>query len=153
MAVSPEFVSFLQVLTPIIVAAIGLRSEWNSKKNEKLKRLEQQEKEQERADLDKKFDELHSQLSQILTDTKEIHTQIASLKTQNELQDRAIKSLGITNRINGQYTHELAQLVTVLAEGMRDQHLDGNITRAIDAYRKFESTTLGSVLTGDQSIS
>ena len=53
------------------------------------------------------------------------------------------------NRLNGQYTHELAQLVMVLAEGLRDQHLDGNITRAVEKYRKFEADALGSIVTGE----
>ena len=65
----------------------------------------------------------------------------------NELR-RTIRHIMKMNRLNGQYTHELAQLVIVLAEGVRDQHLDGNITRAITKYRHFESTALGDYITG-----
>lgn len=148
-----ELTNLLSVLTPLILGIIGLRAEWSSKKAAKLKQLEQQEREREKTELNEKFDKLNSRLDQILADTGGIHLEIEALKAQNQSQDSAIQTIALTNRINGQYTHELAQLVTILAEGMRDQHLDGNVTRAIDAYRKFEARALGSMLLGRQEIS
>ena len=76
---------------------------------------------------------------------------IEELKHHDIEQDRMIRNIANTNRLNGQCTYELAQLVMVLSEGMRDQHLDGNITRAIDNYKKFENKTLGMLLTGEHN--
>ena len=74
------------------------------------------------------------------------------LSDHNVVQYEAIRSLNRSTRLNGQYVHELAQLVMVLSEGMRDQHLDGNITRAINDYRKFEADALNSLLTGGANL-
>ena len=78
-------------------------------------------------------------------------SRIEELQKHNDEQDEAIATLSQATRMNGQYVHELAQLVMVLSEGMRDQHLDGNITKAINRYRKFESDTLNQFLTGNKS--
>lgn len=53
-----------------------------------------------------------------------------------------------SNRVNGRCTHELATLVMALSEGLRDNHLDGNITAAVNRYKRFESDTLGQIMIG-----
>lgn len=39
---------------------------------------------------------------------------------------------------NMQHTRQLGHLIMTLAEGLRDQHLDGSLTRAVNEFRRFE---------------
>lgn len=140
------------VVTPLLIAIVGIYAEFNRRKASKLKKLEEESKARKEADEEKKFDDINASIKEVADDLKEVKQEMSILKEQNEIQDKSIRAVVSTNQINGRCTYELAQLVMTLSEGMRDQHLDGNITRAIDQYRRFESGTLGSFLTGKNPL-
>lgn len=140
------------VVTPLLIAIVGIYAEFNRRKASKLKKLEEESKARKEADEKKKFDDINASIKEVADDLKEVKQEMSILKEQNEIQDKSIRAVVSTNQINGRCTYELAQLVMTLSEGMRDQHLDGNITRAIDQYRRFESGTLGSFLTGKNPL-
>ena len=140
------------VVTPLLIAIVGIYAEFNRRKASKLKKLEEESKARKEADEKKKFDDINDSIKEVADDLKEVKREMGILKEQNEIQDKSIRAVVSTNQINGRCTYELAQLVMTLSEGMRDQHLDGNITRAIDQYRRFESGTLGSFLTGKNPL-
>lgn len=140
------------VVTPLLIAIVGIYAEFNRRKASKLKKLEEESKARKEADEEKKFDDINASIKEVADDLKEVKREMSILKEQNEIQDKSIRAVVSTNQINGRCTYELAQLVMTLSEGMRDQHLDGNITRAIDQYRRFESGTLGSFLTGKNPL-
>ena len=140
------------VVTPLLIAIVGIYAEFNRRKANKLKKLEEESKARKEADEKKKFDDINASIKEVADDLKEVKQEMSILKEQNEIQDKSIRAVVSTNQINGRCTYELAQLVMTLSEGMRDQHLDGNITRAIDQYRRFESGTLGSFLTGKNPL-
>lgn len=140
------------VVTPLLIAIVGIYVEFNRRKASKLKKLEEESKARKEADEKKKFDDINDSIKEVADDLKEVKREMGILKEQNEIQDKSIRAVVSTNQINGRCTYELAQLVMTLSEGMRDQHLDGNITRAIDQYRRFESGTLGSFLTGKNPL-
>lgn len=136
------------IASPIIVAFIAARSEITAKNNKKLQDLEKKEKQREKDEQQARFDTIDKNITEISANLKTISEDLRSISEHNESQDMSIQSLNKMMRINGQYIHELAQLVTVLSEGMRDQHLDGNITKAVSNYRKFETRALSHLLTG-----
>ena len=140
------------VVTPILIAIAGIYAEFNRRKANKLKKLEEEVKARKEADDKKKIDDINNAIKEVADGLKEVKDEMDILKEQNDIQDKSIRAVVSTNQINGRCTYELAQLVMTLSEGMRDQHLDGNITRAIDQYRKFESGTLGSFLTGKNPL-
>lgn len=140
------------IVTPLLIAIVGIYAEFNRRKASKLKKLEEESKARKEADEKKKFDDINDSIKEVADDLKEVKREMGILKEQNEIQDKSIRAVVSTNQINGRCTYELAQLVMTLSEGMRDQHLDGNITRAIDQYRRFESGTLGSFLTGKNPL-
>ena len=143
-----------ELVTAIILAIAG----WIL--NRKLKKYEEKRERERAAEIEladmkrEKYEkEVFEHLKTIDTSVVELKSTVNSLSSgikdlqiHDKEQDRIIRNIARTNRLNGQCTYELAQLVMVLSEGMRDQHLDGNITRAIDTYRKFESTTLKDAL-------
>lgn len=136
------------IVSPIIVAFIAARSEIAARNNKKQQDLEKKEKDLEKKELQAKLDSIKSSVETVSDEVSSVKSQLEKLQDQNNDQDSSIQSLNKMMRINGQYIHELAQLVTVLSEGMRDQHLDGNITKAINNYRKFEARALNHLLMG-----
>ena len=78
---------------------------------------------------------------------------LASMREYDRFVQSSIEELKTSHKISTEFTQELAQLVTVLAEGMRDQHLDGNITRAISSYREFQEKKLTEYMSGSKTTS
>lgn len=140
----PENISIFDLLgavTPFIILCLGWWYNYKQKEDKKAVDTENElERMKEKSLRDDLSDAIH-RLDQATEDTKEMR-ELARAMNEN------FQTLSAMNRLNGQYTHELAQLVMVLAEGLRDQHLNGNITRAVEKYRKFEADALGSVVTG-----
>ena len=101
-----------------------------------------------------KKEEKHEQLIKDQNDKIDALAQdIASMKVMIEeahkadLQtDKKINRLAISGDMTSTKVSELVTVVMTLAEGLRDQHLDGNITRAVEKYRKYESDTLNRVV-------
>ena len=135
------------IITPIIVAVIGVRSEVATRNSKKAAKLEKKEKELEQQELKTQLENISTSITNTNNNLLDLKRQIDTLTEHDGLQDDMIEALTKSTRISGQYVHELAQLVMTLSEGMRDQHLDGNITKAISKYRKFESDTLNQFLT------
>lgn len=129
-----------------VIGIVGLVINHTIKTGQDNRKLEQEKRD---AALKTDIDKLAKSVQDIRSGVASVEQTVQELKRNDQSQDRMIRTIAKTNRMNGQCTYELAQLVMVLSEGMRDQHLDGNITRAIDTYRKFESSTLGGFLTGD----
>ena len=122
------------------------REDANKKLEEEKKaaeKKEQEEKEEKREQLIKdqndKIDALAQDIASMKVMIEEAHK--ADLQT-----DKKINRLAISGDMTSTKVSELATVVMTLAEGLRDQHLDGNITRAVEKYRKYESDTLTRVV-------
>lgn len=140
-----DILDVLGAMTPFIILILGWLYNNQQKKNKKaeedaaeLKKLQEGKQNIDIANAIQRLDQATSDMKQQSHDIKQLSNSFATLTALSEL--------------NGQYTHELAQLVMVLAEGLRDQHLDGNITRAVEKYRKFEADALGSIVTGKSQL-
>lgn len=136
-------------LSPIIVGYISYKAQVYNKKAKEVKDAEEKEKKLHEKELKDTLKDISDGIGALSTKLNAIETKVGELAEHNEEQDQAIRQLFRSSKINGQYVHELAQLVMVLSEGMRDQHLDGNITKAINQYRQFESEALNRLLNGD----
>lgn len=137
----------LAPICSIIVVLITVRGERN-KKVEELKREEEKKAQEER---DKKLEERLKALDDKLDKVDErldgLEKSIKDLQKADEDTLRDLRELSQQQHVYGEYIHELSKLVTVLAEGMRDQHLDGNVTNAVSAFRRFERDTLSQLIT------
>lgn len=152
---SEEFdflVKLLQLLSPFAVLAITWRNTELGKRKSEQKQMEKELEEAKRKEL---YDALHEATETMQRSQQDIEKLTLKIK---EIDDRdaelksTLDSIGKMNKVNGRYTHQLAILVTTLAEGLRDQHLDGNITEAVARYHEFEAKMLGSVVTGDEDV-
>ena len=93
--------------------------------------------------LDSRLDEVESDIEGLKDQFSEALDKFtATIGEIKDDQDHITKA----SQLNGRYTHELAIMLMTLSEGIRDQHLDGNITQAIARYRKFEQDVLGDIV-------
>lgn len=138
-------VLIIQLLTPFFVIFLTVYLNRKEKTRETNAAKEEERKSAEQKEINEKLESMGGEI-QRLTETLERY------HSENETITKSLQHITGLNRTNGRYTHELAQLVMVLAEGLRDQHLDGNITKAISKYRKFETNTLGSYVIGDTNM-
>ena len=89
--------------------------------------------------LDKKVDDLQNEVIDLRKQVKEMHQ-------LDESVQRDLTTLHNQYERNSHYVHQLANVVVVMATGIRDQHLDGNITAAVDSFRAFEAKELESLM-------
>lgn len=130
-------VLLIQLLTPFAVLFLGWRWTRLQSKNSEAKANERKLAEKERSEITKSMTEATTALNDARDDIEQITKQL--------------HGIAVTTNLNGRCTSELAQLVMVLAEGLRDQHLDGNITRAVEKYRKFEEGEIARIMSDSNS--
>lgn len=152
METSDVMILLLELATPFVVLFITFRNDRQTKVRNKLEELNKEVDEKNRKELNEALKEAITSLDQARDEITTLSDKITNQSKENDELRKALNHIASLNRLNGKYTHELAQLVMVLAEGIRDQHLDGNITKAIAKYRKFESDALGAIVTGDDDI-
>lgn len=145
------FISLLGVtLTPIcsvVVVILTLRSE----RNKKLEKAQQDAEQKARDERDKKIDDrlkaLGDKLGKVDDRIEGVESSITSLQETDRKTHEGLVEISQQQCTFGDYIHELSVLVTVIAEGMRDQHLDGNVTNAVSAFRRFERDKLATLMT------
>lgn len=136
------FTAIMSIVTPLIILVLGWKFTLSQKKNDKIETLEGKVDDAEANKLKRQLETIEDICkanSSAIDALNRIIREISSQQTQ----------LQISNKINGKCTRELAYLVTALSEGLRDNHLDGNITSAVNRYKKFEHEILGQLMTGD----
>lgn len=134
----------VSIITPVMILILGWIYTSSQKKAEKIEKLENKVDDTEAGKLKKQLATIEDLCKANSSAVDAINRVIREISTQqNQLQ--------ISNKINGKCTRELAYLVTALSEGLRDNHLDGNITSAVNRYKKFEHEILGQIMTGDDS--
>lgn len=137
-----DILDILGAATPFLLLFLGWWYNHQQKKEKKAEEDKKQLKELQDKTITDDLNKAIESLNKATSETIDFKKTVESLRSDFE-------TMAVMNRLNGQYTHELAQLVMVLAEGLRDQHLDGNITRAVEKYRRFEADALGSIVTGE----
>lgn len=132
----------LTFASPIAVLLVSANIERRQKKEADAK-AERQKADDKRDEENKKLiADLTANIQEIKDRLESVDGSIQALQGYDKTVKEDMHSFSQSQQISAQYVHELAELVMTLAEGMRDQHLDGNITRAIASLRAFEHDTL-----------
>ena len=147
-----NWVTGFQLASPFILLLLGWWYSHEIRQRDKAKKDEDALENKERQEIIKSLSETQKALTQAKTDVQGLSTKVDKINDYIDRVDEAMTKVAAINRANGKCTNELAKLVMVLAEGLRDQHLDGNITKAIDEYRKFETDMIGDMLSGKNDI-
>lgn len=145
--------AFLSFLSPILVVIVTIRMERTRKADARIKKLEEEKKNREEQELNNTIRSLQDSINAVSKQLDETERTLASMREYDRAVQSSIEELKTSHKISTEFTQELAQLVTVLAEGMRDQHLDGNITRAISSYREFQEKKLTEYMSGSKTTS
>ena len=145
--------AFLSFLSPILVVIVTIRMERTRKADARIKKLEEEKKNREEQELNDTIRSLQNSIDAVSKQLDETENTLASMREYDRFVQSSIEELKTSHKISTEFTQELAQLVTVLAEGMRDQHLDGNITRAISSYREFQEKKLTEYMSGSKTTS
>ena len=145
--------AFLSFLSPILVVIVTIRMERTRKADARIKKLEEEKKNREEQELNNTIQSLQNSIDAVSKQLDETESTLASMREYDRIVQSSIEELKTSHKISTEFTQELAQLVTVLAEGMRDQHLDGNITRAISSYREFQEKKLTEYMSGSKTTS
>lgn len=127
-------VTIIQLLTPFTILLLGWWYTRQQRRSAEVKETERKLAESERT----KLTDSLTAATDALTSTKDEVDQLAA----------TVRSIATITQLNGRCTSELAQLLMVVAEGLRDQHLDGNITKAVEKYRDFESKEISKIMSG-----
>lgn len=145
--------AFLSFLSPILVVIVTIRMERTRKADARIKKLEEEKKNREEQELNNTIRSLQNSIDAVSKQLDDTESTLASMREYDRIVQSSIEELKTSHKISTEFTQELAQLVTVLAEGMRDQHLDGNITRAISSYREFQEKKLTEYMSGSKTTS
>lgn len=145
--------AFLSFLSPILVVIVTIRMERTRKADARIKKLEEEKKNREEQELNNTIRSLQDSINAVSKQLDDTESTLASMREYDRFVQSSIEELKTSHKISTEFTQELAQLVTVLAEGMRDQHLDGNITRAISSYREFQEKKLTEYMSGSKTTS
>lgn len=145
--------AFLSFLSPILVVIVTIRMERTRKADARIKKLEEEKKNREEQELNNTIRSLQNSIDAVSKQLDDSERTLASMREYDRFVQSSIEELKTSHKISTEFTQELAQLVTVLAEGMRDQHLDGNITRAISSYREFQEKKLTEYMSGSKTTS
>lgn len=145
--------AFLSFLSPILVVIVTIRMERTRKADARIKKLEEEKKNREEQELNNTIRSLQDSIDAVSKQLDDTESTLASMREYDRFVQSSIEELKTSHKISTEFTQELAQLVTVLAEGMRDQHLDGNITRAISSYREFQEKKLTEYMSGSKTTS
>ena len=145
--------AFLSFLSPILVVIVTIRMERTRKADARIKKLEEEKKNREEQELNNTIRSLQNSIDAVSKQLDDTESTLASMREYDRFVQSSIEELKTSHKISTEFTQELAQLVTVLAEGMRDQHLDGNITRAISSYREFQEKKLTEYMSGSKTTS
>ena len=142
-----------QLASPIIVIMLTRKHTREDKAEEKSEAAQKEAaaKADKQKELINAINTLTTKLDENKNDIDKVSQDLRQYRDENNKLQQNLNHITMLNRMNGRYTHELAQLVMVIGEGIRDQHLDGNITKAIVKYRSFESSVLGDFISGDET--
>ena len=125
----------VNAITTIVVAVIGVFSARSAKRPAREKKLQEELAAKKKQDEDEKFERLRKAVDDLAKAVERLEESVNS-------HNREINRLSKLSKVEIDYTKSISNVINALAEGLRDNNIDGNVTRALESYRKFESSQL-----------
>ena len=125
----------VNAITTIVVAVIGVFSARSAKRSAREKKLQEELAAKKKQDEDEKFERLRKAVDDLAKAVERLEESVNS-------HNREINRLSKLSKAEIDYTKSISNVINALAEGLRDNNIDGNVTRALESYRKFESSQL-----------
>lgn len=125
----------VNAITTIVVAVIGVFSARSAKRSAREKKLQEELAAKKKQEEDEKFNQLRKSVD-------DLAKLVEKLDRSVNMHNREINRLSKLSKVEIDYTKSISNVINALAEGLRDNNIDGNVTRALESYRKFESSQL-----------
>ena len=125
----------VNAITTIVVAVIGFFSARSAKRSAREKKLQEELAAKKKQEEDEKFERLRKAVDDLAKAVERLEESVNS-------HNREINRLSKLSKVEIDYTKSISNVINALAEGLRDNNIDGNVTRALESYRKFESSQL-----------
>lgn len=125
----------VNAITTIVVAVIGVFSARSAKRSAREKKLQEELAAKKKQEEDEKFNQLRKSVD-------DLAKLVEKLDRSVNIHNREINRLSKLSKVEIDYTKSISNVINALAEGLRDNNIDGNVTRALESYRKFESSQL-----------
>lgn len=136
----------LGFLGPIMVVYVGAKMNQNQK-------LAETKEAQKQGEQDAKFAKINTALEALEKKIDRVDQELTSVKSTMESMQRLDKGVRSDLAVLARY-HEytvkhlqkISSLTITLSEGMRDNHMDGNISEVVNDVRAFERTMYAELL-------
>ena len=125
----------VNAITTIVVAVIGFFRARSAKRSARDKKLQEELAAKKKQEEDEKFNQLRKSVD-------DLAKLVEKLDRSVNMHNREINRLSKLSKVEIDYTKSISNVINALAEGLRDNNIDGNVTRALESYRKFESSQL-----------
>ena len=125
----------VNAITTIVVAVIGVFSARSAKRSAREKKLQEELAAKKKQEEEEKFNQLRKSVD-------DLAKLVEKLDRSVNMHNREINRLSKLSKVEIDYTKSISNVINALAEGLRDNNIDGNVTRALESYRKFESSQL-----------
>jgi len=139
--------TFIQILTPIILAIISFRASKRQKEdkaNNELQKKYDAKIAEERANNEKKRDE---SIQSIKQDMENLKTQVEKIEETIDMGkiEKSLSQLVDISSINMKYSQSLSGLVVTIGEAIKETSKDDNISKAIQAHQAIERDLMNKI--------
>ena len=125
----------VHAISTVVVAVIGFFSARSAKRSAREKKLQEELAAKKKQEEDEKFERLRKAVDDLAKAVERLEESVNS-------HNREINRLSKLSKVEIDYTKSISNVINALAEGLRDNNIDGNVTRALESYSKFESSQL-----------
>ncbi len=141
------FMTFIQILTPIILAYITYSSNKKQKEdkaNQELQKKYDAKLAEERINVEKRRDE---SIGAIKKDVENLKKQVDKLEDTIDMDriEKSLSQLVDISSINMKYSQSLSGLVVTIGEALKETTKDDNISKAIQAHQAVERDMMNKI--------
>lgn len=150
MLLDTQTIDFIKTcFVPVIVAVIGYLGIRYQKRSEKEKKLREELEAAERKKNDEMMERIEASILSISTRIDSVAEAVNDVQDETTRQRGEIDKLAAFTQLNLEQNRQISGVVTAVAEGLRDNNIDGNVTKALERFREFEDTQMNELYIAD----
>lgn len=141
-----QIMKIVSAVTPFLLLIMGWIYTSTTKKRDKRDQSNMETEKKREEERRKQIDEQTEKIGALANEISDLKNVMEKAHAVDVATNAKINALADAGNITSTKVSNLASLVMTLAEGLRDQHLDGNITKAVEKYRNFEMEQSNAML-------
>lgn len=137
---------FLGFAGPIMVVWVSSKMEKSRKSDEAQRATESEERMRKDQEVRNAFTELERKIDRIDKDLASVKGTVENMQRLDEGVRSDLAVLAKYHEYNVKHLQKLSGVVMTVSEGVRDRHVDGNLTAAVDSLKQFERQMYSELL-------